>query len=166
MRRSPNTAGQPPPRRLLAGRLGKINNWGNTELGLALGLAGHAAAAVAGRHPRIGIGDNAIEFMNNPMGGHSAMTIGNVTFYHDDPYAAGNKETARYVARDGYPPWKHEDQHTYQGEQLGPAYLPSNPVGGLYGLMRDGDWHGGHNWNERGPLTQITPQPWAPAKRP
>jgi hypothetical protein len=60
---------------------------------------------------------------------------------------------------------EHERQHTIQGQQLGPFYLPSNLLGGGLALLRDRDdeknrdWHGPSNWNERGPQ-QIPPAPW------
>lgn len=57
----------------------------------------------------------------------------------------------------------HERQHTYQGEQLGPLYLPSNLLGGLTAMVKDGEWHGDSNWNEAGPQ-QDTPQVWGRRK--
>lgn len=129
--------------------LGKANNAPNTALGLAVGLgghvAGHAARAVSGRAretaaPRLALGNNAVEFMNNPAASLGAVTIGNTTIYFD------------------------ERQHTYQGQQLGRLYLPSNIAGGAMGLMFDGRWHGDANWNERGPRANPA-RPWSSRPR-
>ena len=67
----------------------------------------------------------------------------------------------------------HERQHTYQGQSLGPFYLPSNILGGVYGLLRGPDpgeedtlsnrWHSHWNWNEVGPQSDP-PQPWSPGR--
>jgi hypothetical protein len=53
----------------------------------------------------------------------------------------------------------HERQHTLQGQQLGPLYLPSNILGGIAGESINGDWHGSANWNEVGPQS-TPPSPW------
>ena len=139
---------------------GKVWNLPNTVLGLGYGLAGHVAGEL-GRlrsgdqpNPRIQLGHNAVEFLNNPAGGVSAITLGNTTTYNDDPYVVPHKPF--YMA--------HEQAHTIQGQQLGPLYLPSNAAGGMLASARDGEWHGDHNWNERGPLTSP-PRPWAPISR-
>jgi len=110
--------------------------------------------------------DNAVQFLNNPFGGVGAITIGNTTTYYDDPYSpAGRQHWAATERGEGHTVWEHERQHTIQGQQLGPLYLPSNLLGGLTALALDRDrkgrpdWHGPHNWNERGP--QLNPaRPW------
>lgn len=137
---------------------GKLWSAPNTALGLAYGLAGHAVGQ-ANRlrpgdqpDPRIQVGNNAVEFVNNPFGGVGAITLGNTITYKDDPY---NPHDAEYL--------EHERRHTIQGQQLGPAYLLSNLLGGLNGLVRDRDWHGRSNWNERGPNSDP-PATWAPRK--
>ena len=152
------------PRRRQAGPdlpdvAGKLWNLPNTVLGLGYGLAGHVAGELNRLRPgdqpdpRIQFGHNAVEFINNPAGGVSAITIGNTTAYNDDPYREHDED---YMA--------HERAHTIQGQQLGPGYLPSNILGGALGLIRDGEWHGPSNWNERGPQ-ENPPRPW-PARRP
>jgi hypothetical protein len=126
--------------------IGKLWNAPNTASGLAYGGIGHGLGKLVGKHPRIRAGRNAIEFVNNPLGGAGAITLGNTTTYSGDPY-------------DPQDPWlegnhtipQHEEQHTYQGELLGPFYFPSNLAGGLSGLIRDGRGHGPSNWNESGP---------------
>ena len=57
--------------------LGKIWNSPNTALGTLVGLAGHGVGKVMGKNPRIRVRDNAIQFTNNPVGGVSAITLGN-----------------------------------------------------------------------------------------
>ncbi|MGA0604711.1 hypothetical protein ACO2Q0_01815 [Phenylobacterium sp. VNQ135] len=138
---------------------GKVWSSPNTALGLAYGLAGYAAGQ-ANRlrpgdqpDPRIQVGNNAVQFVNNPLGGVGAITLGNTITYKDDPYSPYD---APYLG--------HERSHTLQGQQLGPFYLPSNLLGGLNGLLRDRDWHGAHNWNEQGPRS-TPPTPWGPRKR-
>ena len=66
---------------------GKLWSAPNTALGLAYGLAGHAVGQ-ANRlrpgdqpDPRIQVGNNAVEFVNNPFGGVSAITLGNTITY-------------------------------------------------------------------------------------
>ena len=127
--------------------IGKFWASPDTALGLGLGVAGHVLASATGRHPRLSIGNNAVQFENNPVGGVSAVTLGNTSIYSGELHDAA-----------------HERQHTYQAQLLGPFYLPSNLVGGLLALGKDGSWHGPHNWNEVGP--QMTPpRPW-PSSRP
>ena len=52
----------------------------------------------------------------------------------------------------------HEIQHTYQGQMLGPLYIPSNVLGIAAGLIFNGSPHGPANWNERG-SQQSPPRP-------
>lgn len=156
---------------------GKVWNAPNTALGLLYGGAGMAVGEVRhlmGQQPAPGVRwrDNAFQFTQNPFGGVSAITIGNATTYRGDPYDP--KDTFWYphgedptTYENGHAEGDHEKQHTFQGEQLGPLYLPSNIAGGLMGLLLDGGqpdgdaWHGPHNWNERGPKSNP-PRPWAP----
>lgn len=150
---------------------GKIWNAPNTALGLIAGGVGYAAGQVDRlRHPdrdppRVQVGHNAVEFINNPVSPLGGLTLGNVTMYGDDPYDPSNKGWAGYRRKYGHPVQEHEEQHTYQGQQLGPFYLPSNIAGGLLALARDRDWGGPSNWNERGPKLNP-PRPWAGRKDP
>jgi hypothetical protein len=136
---------------------GKIWNAPNTAIGLGVGALGYLAGwpsylvGLQDKPPGVTTGNNAIQFTNNPLGGVGAITIGNTqTFTPDDHDHPDNR-------RDFGP---HEEQHTYQGQELGPLYLPSNILGGLAGTLIDGDWHGPHNWNEVGPQ-QPLPVPWS-----
>lgn len=153
---------------------GKLWSAPNTALGLAYGLTGYAAGQLNRLRPgdqpdpRIQVGHNAVEFVNNPFRGVGAITLGNTITYRGDPF----KPDDPFWSREGTVPWsaedgralgQHERQHTVQGQQLGPAYLPSNLLGGLRSLVRDGEWHGDSNWNERGPNADP-PRPWASRK--
>jgi hypothetical protein len=158
---------------------GKIWNAPNTAIGAIYGGLGMGAGQLAhvfggAPEPKVFWRDNAIQFINNPFGGVSAITLGNTTTWKDDPYGPPNDT---WFMPDGSPKLEkghtypqHETQHTYQGQQLGPAYLPSNIAGGLTALLFDRDengrpnWHGDHNWNERGPQSQNL-TPWAPRSR-
>lgn len=163
--------------RLAGDVLGKAWNAPNTAIGLGYGLAGYAVGQLdrlkPGNQPdpRIRFGHNAVEFINNPAGGVSAITLGNTTTYRGDPYDP--RDRVHYDGgelpmnwENGHTPMEHEEPHTYQGQQLGPLYLPSNVLGGLRALFLDRDdegrpnWHGTHNWNERGPQSNP-PRPWA-----
>lgn len=165
-RRTPKSAGW---RNLV----GKVWNVPNTVIGVAYGVLGMAVGRLAnmfcgGPAPKVFWRDNALQFTNNPFGGVSAITLGNTTTWRDDPYGPPNK---RWFTPDGSPRLEkghtypqHETQHTYQGELLGPLYLPSNLLGGLNSVLRGEGWHGDHNWNERGPQSQDL-APWAPRSR-
>lgn len=149
---------------------GKIWNAPNTALGLAYGGLGMAAGEVGhllGRQdqPSVRWRDNSLQFVNNPLGGVSAITLGNTTTYRGDPYDPNDQywyRKDRYpngvdvnTVDDGHSSGAHEEAHTWQGQQLGPLYLPSNILGGLNALIHGEDWHGPHNWNEVGP--QMNP---------
>lgn len=153
---------------------GKVWNGPNTLLGLTYGALGAGVGGLAyltGLQkvpPGVRWRDNAVQFTQNPAGGVGAITLGNATVYRGDPYdpkdqfwyeEGGNPKTIE----NGHSIGDHERQHTYQGEQLGPLYLPSNLFGGLNALLHGQDWHGNANWNERGPKLNP-PQPWAPSK--
>lgn len=135
---------------------GKIWNLPNTVAGLAYGgvgyLAGQVNHALGGQKgmPSVQIGNNAVQFTNNPLAGLGAITIGNAEVFGGSPADTG---------ADGNPMGVHEEQHTYQGQQLGPLYLPSNLLGGLAAEVVGRDWHGPQNWNETGPQ-QNPPVPW------
>ena len=129
---------------------GKAWSLPNTAVGLVYGGAGHLAGLAKGTRPHVVIEGNAIQFRNNPFGGVGAITLGNTTTYNGQPWI--EKDTGLSVG-------EHERQHTIQGQQLGPLYLPSNAIGGGLAMLRDGDWHGPSNWNERGPQGRPA-TPW------
>lgn len=139
---------------------GKIWNAPNSLIGLGFGSLGYLAGwpsyllGLQEKPPEILAGSNALQFTDSPlMAPGSAITLGNVEVFKGKPTDQLKK---------GPPPTlfgEHEEPHTYQGELLGPLYLPSNILGGLAGLLIDGSWHGPHNWNEVGPQ-QYPPVPW------
>jgi len=134
---------------------GKVWNLPNSAIGLGVGALGYLAGWPAHWFglqdaPGVTTGNNAVQFTHNPlMAPRSAITLGNVQVFNGEP---GDPDGTGAAGR-------HEEQHTYQGEQLGPLYLPSNILGGVAGELIDGEWHGQHNWNEAGPL-DYPPTPW------
>ena len=126
--------------------LGKLWNAPNTVLGLLWGAVGLAFGA------RAGFGNNAVQFTNHPFMGDSAVTLGNTVSYGADfgPQTLVLGDVAVGA---------HEFQHTLQGQLLGPLYLPSNVLGGVAAVVRNGYWHGSFNWNEVGPQSNP-PRPW------
>jgi hypothetical protein len=159
---SPSSA-RTPDYGAMADILGKIWNAPNTLLGLLYGGAGTIAGEAMGTHPRISIGNNAVQFRNNPFIKDGALTLGNTTIWKKDPYSSSDdywhdaNGAPLLEGAHTYP--QHERPHTIQGQQLGPLYLPSNLLGGALGLIRDSDWHGPSNWNETGPKSDP-PKPW------
>lgn len=157
--------------------LGKLWNLPNTILGLAVGLTGQVVGMVLypigaffewitgkenyfSKFPTITPGHNAIQFHNNPFMFLGALTLGNVISYgprtpYNELMYPNQPERGTYG--------DHEEQHTDQGEQLGPLYLPSNVLGLLWSVINDPGWdgHGPSNWNERGPQS-CAPVVWRP----
>lgn len=134
-----------------------------TALGLGYGITMHVLGKIAGKHPHIFLRDNAVQFTGglNPGG---AITLGNTTTWTGNPYDPNDPDWHRGGdpnLENGHTRQAHERQHTYQAEQLGLLYLPSNLLGGLWGLLHKSDnptndslgerWHSQWNWNETGP---------------
>lgn len=139
-------AGLPPTAQRALDAVGKLWNAPNTALGLLWGVAGVAFGA------RAGLANNAIQFTNHPFMGEAAMTLGNTISYGP----AFGPET---LVLGDIPVGAHELQHTIQGQLLGPLYIPSNVLGGVAAVVRNGYWHGSFNWNEVGPQANP-PRPW------
>jgi hypothetical protein len=118
-------------------------------LGYATGWVSYALGWQAAA-PDILLGNNAIQFTNNPFAKLGAITIGNVEVFGGSKWDIG---------ADGNVMAFHEEQHTFQGQYFGPLYLPSNILGGLAGFLFGGGFHAPQNWNEIGPQ-QHPPQPW------
>lgn len=108
-----------------------------TLLGLAYGLLGYSAGRIAfacgtGRvKPQIALGNNAIEFVQNPFTIRgAAVTLGNTISYGPgtgpcDYGAYGDCEVQLGL---------HEQAHTWQFQLLGPFFIPIYfIVGGLRG---------------------------------
>lgn len=141
---------------------GKIWNLPNTLIGLTYGGAGHIVGMLIGSSPSISIGNNAIQFHNNPLM-PSAMTLGNVIVYGVDSYPSEpniyfkNTPVGHTVGREEY-------RHTLQGQILGPLYFPVHIIGGVSSLIRSPNsellysvdrWHS-NNFMETGPMQDRT----------
>lgn len=101
----------------LADVLGKCWNLPNSLIGFGLG-------AVALRFGgAVQVGHNALEFTACPLmdrfNPHGAMALGNVILYGSKAYALA----------------EHECVHTWQGQFLGPLYLPLNALGMALSLL-------------------------------
>ncbi|WP_428739983.1 hypothetical protein [Sulfurimonas sp.] len=130
----------------VASYVGKVWSSINTAIGLAYGGVGYIAGLMMRTNPSIKFGHNAIEFMNNPFGGNGAITFGNTITYGPDVKPSDG--TLHGIGTMG----NHEMQHTYQGEILGPLYIPANIVSMATGLIMDGHVHGNHAFMEVGPM--------------
>jgi hypothetical protein len=150
---------------------GKIWNLQNTAIGLSLGFAGLAidkalymlTLGYVDLGGGISFGNNALQFTNNPLV-RGAITLGNTVIYGGSPNALAPTTSPGVLV----PIAAHELQHTYQGQLLGPLYLPAHFIGGIasilsspfVGLGPGGSlWHGPFNFMERGPLGGI-PRAW------
>jgi RHS repeat-associated protein len=148
----------------IAKGIGYLWNAPNTALGLVFGGIGHAvgemgyALGLRATSPSIGIGNNAIQFLDNPFT-PSGITIGNVTVYGPGVSPnGGNVHFSNTPA--GFTVGMEEGLHTIQGMILGPLYLPLHVVGGVTSIFRvphpgllhkvDG-WHQ-NNFMESGPM--------------
>ena len=128
-----------------AGVIGKAWNGINDVPGLLWGginvaAGGHFAPS----------GNNAVQIEDAPlMPAGSAITLGNVICY-------GPQTEDGQGGPDDY--GEHEQQHTFQGEALGPLYIPANLLGGAISEITTGDWHA-NNFMEQGPMS-TPPRPW------
>jgi RHS repeat-associated protein len=138
---------------------GKIWNLPNTAIGLTYGAAGYIAGwanyELGGQlsPPDILQGVNGLYFTNSPLQ-LSAMTIGNATVFGTGQNFQPTSLTPNYNLLGD-----EETQHTYQGELLGPLYLPAHILFGTAATIFNGGWHGPTNILESGPHSEI-PQPW------
>ncbi|ARN56989.1 RHS repeat-associated core domain-containing protein [Sedimentisphaera salicampi] len=129
---------------------GKTWNIPNTALGLAVGGAG---LLIGGEGPEFA--NNAICFDNSPMMlDRAGLTLGNVILI-----GSNLRENEKCVIRE------HEEQHTHQGEILGPLYIPlhliDKAVWGFYkGPLERGPYGFpyGHPYSEKPKKRQ--PWPW------
>jgi hypothetical protein len=148
--------------------LGKVWNLPNDAIGLVFGGLGYAIGWAAyelnaswqPNAPTIGFDGNALQFGNNPLMLFGiGLTFGNVESFARDP--DGGDSTQQLVGEGaGVPAYVHEDQHTYQGQVLGPLYVPSYIIGGVISLISGGgNPVGPGNWMEAGPYMNP-PQPW------
>lgn len=162
--------------------LGKIWTLPNTALGLVYGGLGHIVGEVGNLlgvyepDPDIRLGENSIEFHDNPLM-PSAMTLGNVIIYgggDDDPEAVNNANPkapytiglydsegnwvgevkSKEFKNDDWPYGtveEHEHQHIKQAELLGPLYIPYALGSYAVGALLGGGTHGPHSAIENSP---------------
>ncbi len=145
----------------------KAWNSPNTALGLVEGGLGYVigmgryALGHTNKKPGVSVGNNAIQFTGNPLGGDDrsdtggaiANTLGNVIIYKTNPNDLSGGELHGNVG-------DHERQHTYQGEALGPFLVPAYYVGGIVAEMRErGSFSSEKNFLETGPYSSP-PRPW------
>jgi len=149
--------------------VGKVWNLPNTVIGLAYGGVGHLTGLVMGTNPSISVGNNAIQFLNNPFT-QTATTLGNVVLYHGENVDSNNVvwDYAPGSTLNGYAPTglgNEEMQHTIQGQVLGPLYFPAHIGLGAAAMIRSGQynnpgWHSSTNVLENCPHSS-TPSPWS-----
>jgi RHS repeat-associated protein len=98
-------------------------------------------------------GHNATQVENHPL-----TFGGNITLGHFICYKPGYGPNRADPLNPGYTLGDHEEQHTYQYEELGPLFLPTY----LYGAIAA--WSGGGDWWADNPLevgpNSSPPQPW------
>jgi len=131
--------------------LGQLWNMPNTMTGMLVGTMGSWLGGVLGTKPKMSNGKNAVQFLNNGLVPFGAITMGNIIIY--GPGIAPERKCPEGTIGE------HEHQHTIQGEVLGPLYFPAHIISGLIGVLWDRDWHGPHNFLEKGPQT-FPPRPW------
>ncbi|MEM6405557.1 MAG: hypothetical protein AAF669_03030 [Pseudomonadota bacterium] len=101
--------------------IGKIWTLPNTLVGILYGILGHILGWLQGTNPTISVGNNAIQFQNNPITQNgAAFTLGNTVHYSEQSYpdkmgAYGNPDVNVGL---------HEAAHTYQYQVLGILFLP------------------------------------------
>lgn len=120
--------------------VGQTVNLPNTVIGLAIGGTGELFGG-----GRVDLGHNAVQFHDNLFMPFGAITLGNVIIY--------GRGAPELIVGD------HEEQHTYQGQILGPLYLPAHIILGTISWIIDSDWHGPINVLETGPQDNC-PHPW------
>lgn len=139
--------------------VGKVWNLPNTIIGLVYGGPGDLAGWIGyaagwwGEAPGIQLGNNGFQFTNNPFAYAGAITLGNMEIYGGLQPGDPSPESAFHTTE------MHEDQHTYQGQMLGPLYVPLAALGLGVGLIFNGNSHGPASFLERGPQ-QDPPTPW------
>ncbi|MDT0499287.1 hypothetical protein RM530_18250 [Algiphilus sp. W345] len=144
----------------LGDAIGKLWSLPTSVIGLAYGGVGYGLGWIGyglglqALPPEIALGNNAIQFINNPLTA-TATTFGNVIVYNPDPVY----HPSSTFTNSGMPLGFEEMQHTLQGQALGPLYLPAHGLLGAGALLFNGNWHGPFNVLETGPHS-TPPRPW------
>jgi len=134
----------------VGGLIGKIWNLPNTVVGIGWGILG--GGFIPGVGAEVSFGHNGIQFENHPfMPEGSGVTIGNAISY------AGTSDETDFAG--GPTIGEHEEQHTYQGQQLGPLYLPAYALFAGIAALGGNDPIGPENQMESGPHS-IPPTTW------
>ena len=139
--------------------VGKVWNLPNTVIGLVYGGLGDLAGWIGyafgwqADAPGIQFGSNGIQFTHNPFAYAGAITFGNVEIYGGLQPGDPSPESPFHTTA------QHEDQHTYQGQVVGPLYVPLAILSLAAGMLFNGDSHGPASFMERGPQ-QDPPIPW------
>jgi hypothetical protein len=138
--------------------LGYIWNLPNTAVGLGVGVFGLIAEAVQYPFTRTWDFNLTLEY-NALCFSHNKLMNGGITF--GNVINTGARDDRDYGLKTRYENGflgDHEMQHTYQGQQLGPFYIPAAGLSLIVGGL-SGDHHGAYSWTERGP-TSFPPKPW------
>ena len=90
---------------------------------------------------------------NNPFAYAGAITLGNVEVYGGLQPGDPSPESAFHTTA------AHEEQHTYQGQILGPVYIPLAALSLAAGMIFNGNSHAPASFMEPGPQ-QDPPTPW------
>ena len=113
----------------------------NTVLSVSWGLLGVTAGAMIGRDVAITFDHNAIQFEGSPLVSR-AFTLGNAINY---PTVGSNEGGPAAILDRSYTGdfynakiGDHEEPHTYQGENLGPFFLPVYVARGMIGNYQAG----------------------------
>ncbi|AQT67131.1 Cell wall-associated polypeptide CWBP200 [Anaerohalosphaera lusitana] len=107
------------------GVIGKVWNSPNTAIGLGFGFIG---VGFGGEWPHFG--HNGINFTYSPWTEEAtAITFGNSMIYGEGCGKQGEEGGTNFRPLPWLPTYgNHEEQHTYQGEILGPFYLPAHAI--------------------------------------
>jgi RHS repeat-associated protein len=128
--------------------IGKAWNLPNTAFGLAWGGVGLVSEIILAPFKKwdfkVSFGYNAIQFEGHPLMLFGAITLGNTIHYPPSSYNFGPQIV-------GF----HEIRHTYQGQILGPLYLPANISGMTSSLLLGKGTHNGNFMESFG-----APAPW------
>ena len=128
--------------------IGKAWSLPNTAIGLAWGGIGLVSEIVLAPFKKwdlkVSFGYNAIQFEGHPLMLFGAITLGNTIHYPPSSYNFGPEVV-------GF----HEIRHTYQGQILGPLYLPANISGMTSSLLLGKGTHNGNFMESFG-----APAPW------
>ena len=103
---------------------------------------------------RFTVCNNAIQFEGNLIMFAGAIAFGNVIDYGSVLPANSDSPESRY-----HTTGEHERQHPYQGQVLGPLYIPAAALSLLSGVAIDFDSHGRHAFVGRGPQSDP-PRPF------